>query len=187
MITQVRGTISVHGRTFQLLVSADEIMGHVKRIAGEIKAEYADKQPVLIGILNGSFMFLADLVREMDIPCETTFVKLRSYNGMNSTGKIQEDIGIMTELEGRHVIVVEDIVDSGLTVAELTSAVKARKPASLKLATLVHKPGANKHGVIPDYTGFETGDDFIIGYGMDYDQLGRNLRDIYIEKKNNDA
>ncbi len=181
MITPVKETISVHGRTFRVHVSAGQIMEHVRRIAGEIRSDHQGSVPVLVGILNGSFMFLADLVRELDIECEMTFVKLRSYDGMNSSGKISEDIGIQTDLEGRHVIIIEDIVDSGLTVAELASAIKARDPASIKLAALVHKPEANKHGMIPDYTGFETGDGFIIGYGMDFDQLGRNLRDIYIE------
>lgn len=183
MITPVRENISVHGKTFRMLVSADEIRSHVRRIADQICSDHAGSAPVLIGILNGSFMFLADLVRAMDIDCETTFVKLRSYDGMNSSGKIYEDIGIQASLEGRHVVVVEDIVDSGLTVAELVSAIRARNPASIKLATLVHKPGANRHGVVPDYTGFEAGDGFIIGYGMDYDQLGRNLPDIYIQNE----
>jgi len=166
-----------------ILLTRQEIEATVKRLAAEINQDYAGKQPLLIGILKGSFMFMADLIRLLDFPLEVEFVKLSSYGaGKESSGRVRVVQGLRTQVRGRHVLVIEDIVDTGLTVAYLLDYLKKRKPASLKLCALTDKPSRRKVPVTIDYPGFTVPDKFIVGYGLDWDEKYRNLPDIcYIE------
>jgi hypoxanthine phosphoribosyltransferase len=179
MLTATTGSIRVHNKEFVVHIDSTEIQQRVAELGRQINVDYQGKTPVIIGVLNGAFIFMADLLKQITTACETTFIKVSSYDGMVSTGKIKQIIGITHELKDRHVILVEDIVDSGNTVNRLTDELKKHHPASIKLATLIFKPTALKHDVAPDYVGFETGPEFLVGYGMDYDGLGRNLQDIY--------
>jgi len=167
----------------KILLTRQEIEATVKRLAAEINQDYAGKQPLLIGILKGSFMFMADLIRLLDFPLEVEFVKLSSYGaGKESSGRVRVVQGLRTQVRGRHVLVIEDIVDTGLTVAYLLDYLKKRKPASLKLCALTDKPSRRKVPVTIDYPGFTVPDKFIVGYGLDWDEKYRNLPDIcYIE------
>lgn len=167
----------------KILLTRQEIEATVKRLAAEINQDYAGKQPLLIGILKGSFMFMADLIRLLVFPLEVEFVKLSSYGaGKESSGRVRVVQGLRTQVRGRHVLVIEDIVDTGLTVAYLLEYLKKRKPASLRLCTLTDKPSRRKVPVTIDYQGFTVPDKFIVGYGLDWDEKYRNLPDIcYLE------
>ena len=167
----------------KVLLTRQEIEATVKRLAAEIKQDYADKQPLLIGILKGSFMFMADLIRQLDFPLEVEFVKLSSYGaGKESSGRVRVVQGLRAKVRGRHVLVIEDIVDTGLTIGYLLDYLKKRKPASLKLCALTDKPSRRKVPVSIDYQGFTVPDKFIFGYGIDWDEKYRYLPDIcYIE------
>ncbi|WP_017260091.1 hypoxanthine phosphoribosyltransferase [Pedobacter arcticus] len=173
--------ITIKDKNFETLIEYCMIEKRTRLIGLEISIAYEQSVPVFLGVLNGSFMFMADLLKEISIPCETTFVKLASYHGdLQSSGTITEELGIAMDLQNRDVIIVEDIVDSGTTLAYLLKKVKALKPASVKIATLLQKPDALAVdlGEI-DYVGFEISNEFVVGYGLDYDGLGRNLKDIY--------
>ena len=162
-----------------VLVTQKEIKQAVARLAAEIKRDYRAKCPLLICILKGSFVFLADLIRELDIPLEVDFVKLSSYGSSKETsGKVRMVQGLNTPIKGRHVIVIEDIVDTGLTVSLLLDYLKKRRPASLKLCALADKPSRRKVPVTIDYLGFTVPDKFIVGYGIDWDEKFRYLADI---------
>jgi len=163
------------------LLTRAEIDSAVKRLASEITADYRDKTPLLIGILKGSFMFLADLVRQLDFALEVEFVRLSSYgSGRQTTGKVRMVQGLRSAVRGRHVLVVEDIVDTGITVAFLMDYLKKKKAASLRLCALTDKPSRRRVPVDIDYTGFEVPDKFLVGYGLDCDEKYRNLPDICI-------
>ncbi len=173
--------IKLHDREFRVMISAEKIEEAISNIAEKINRDYADVEcPILLGVLNGSFVFLADLARKLDFTCEVSFVKLASYEGCSSTGKVQELIGLNNSIEGRNVIVVEDIVDSGRSIAYTLQTLRAKKAASVKVATLFFKPNAYKESETIDYIALEIGNEFIVGYGLDYDQLGRELKDIYV-------
>jgi len=165
------------------LIKSGEIDDAVQRLASEIKRDYREKNPLIIGILKGSFVFMADLVRRLDMPLEVDFVRLSSYgSGTESSGKISITGRLNLPLEGRHIIVVEDIIDTGLTTAYFLRYVKRRKPASAALCALTEKPSRRRVDVKIDYLGFTVPDKFIVGYGIDLDQKYRNLPDIcYIE------
>jgi hypoxanthine phosphoribosyltransferase len=165
------------------LINSKEIDSAVQRLASEIMRDYRRKNPLLIGILKGSFVFMADLVRRLDMPLELDFVRLSSYgSGTESSGKIRISGRLNLPVEGRHVIVVEDIIDTGLTTAYFLCYVKRRKPASAALCALTEKPTRRKVDVKIDYLGFTVPDKFIVGYGIDLNQKYRNLPDIcYIE------
>ena len=171
--------IQVHDKRFKPYLSADEIDRAVKRVASEINRDYEGKHPLFIAILNGSFMFASDLFKELTIDAELCFIKLASYKGMKSTGHIVTAIGLDTELFGREVIIIEDIVDTGKTLSEFLPQLYHQQPASLKIAALLHKPEASRYPINIDYLGFSVPDKFLLGYGLDYDGLGRNLREIY--------
>ncbi|MFA5399889.1 MAG: hypoxanthine phosphoribosyltransferase [Dehalococcoidia bacterium] len=165
------------------LITSAEINSAVQRLASEITNDYRHKNPLLIGILKGSFVFMADLVRRLDMPLEVDFVRLSSYGGgTESSGRIRV-LGKMSEpVEGRHVIVVEDIIDTGLTTSYFLRYIRGRKPASVALCALTEKPARRKVKVKIDYLGFTVPDKFIVGYGIDYNERYRNLPDIcYIE------
>lgn len=173
--------IKLHDREFRVMIPAAKIEAAVARVAAKINADYnADDRPILLGVLNGSFIFLADLARKIEFPCEVSFVKLASYDGLSSTGSVKELIGLNNSLDGRHVIVVEDIVDSGRSIAYILETLRAKNTASVRVATLFMKPDAYKEKEAIDYVAMEIGNEFIVGYGLDYDQLGRELKDIYV-------
>ena len=166
-------------RTFEISLSEERIRARVRELAAQISTEMEGKNPLFLAVLNGSFVFAADLMREMTIPCEISFVKLASYQGTTSTGKIHEVIGINEDLAGRHVIILEDIVESGLTINRMIETLGTRNPASVKVCTLLFKPEKLTCGITLDYVAFRIPNDFIIGYGLDLDQQARGLKDIY--------
>ena len=180
------GSIKINDKRFRVSISEAEIKRRIKEVAGQISKELEGKNPLFLGVLNGSFIFAADLMREMTIPCEISFVKLASYQGITSTGKVTEVIGINENLSGRTVVIVEDIVESGNTMKRMIEQLGTRNPESVRICTLFFKPDKLKEDLNLDYVAFRIPDDFIVGYGLDYDQAGRGLRDVYsiIEDKN---
>lgn len=171
--------IRVHDKTFTPYLTTAALDTAIKRVASEINRDYAGKRPLFIAILNGSFMFASDLFKELTIDAELSFIKLASYKGMKSSGHIVTAIGLDIELFGRDVIIVEDIVDTGKTLSEFLPQLHHQQPASLKIAALLHKPEATRHPIEIDYLGFSVPNVFLLGYGLDYDGLGRNLKEIY--------
>ncbi len=176
--------IKANDLVFETFISAQQISERIKILGKQIESRNQDKKPLFIGVLNGAFMFTADLVRACDLECEIAFVRLSSYQGTQSMGKIETVYGLEMSIEGRHIIVVEDIVDSGRTLNYFLDFLKKQNPLSVELASLLLKPDALKFSVKIDYLGFEIADKFVIGYGLDYDGLGRNLEDIYQLKEN---
>lgn len=172
-------TIKVHDKSFQIYLSEAAIQERVKNIAETINADYQGKRPLFIAILNGSFMFASDLFKHLTIDTEISFIKLASYKGTKSTGNVITSIGLDVELYGKHVVIIEDIVDTGKTLYNFLPKLKDHQPASLKIAVLLHKPEATKFPLTLDYVGFVIPDKFVIGYGLDYDGIGRNFREIY--------
>ena len=166
---------------FELLIKQDVIEKRVKELAARITAEYNGRTPVLVGILNGSFIFTADLIKEIDIPLEVTFTKLASYyGGTSTTRKIRDDFDLTIDIKGRDIILVEDIVDTGNTIHYLIDKLKVREPASISVCTLLLKPKALESTVDElKYIGFEIKNEFVVGYGLDYKELGRNLKGIF--------
>ena len=171
--------ITIKDKTFKVSMSEAQIKARVQELAQEISRDMEGKNPLLLGVLNGAFIFAADLMREMTIPCEISFVKLASYQGTTSTGTIHEVLGINEDLSGRHVIIVEDIVESGLTIKRMVEQLGTRGPASVSICTLFFKPERLKEDLHLDYVAFRIPNDFILGYGLDYDQQGRGLKDLY--------
>lgn len=171
--------IKIHDKEFEVSISREEILKEVKRVADEINRDYAGKRPILLGVLNGCFMFAADLMRHLTIECEISFVKLSSYQGTTTTGVIREVLGLTESIAGRDVIVVEDIVDTGYTMQRMIESLGTREPASVQIASLFLKPARLKVPVDVKYSAFTIPDRFIVGYGLDYDGLGRNLPDVY--------
>ena len=172
-------SVKINDRSFRVSITETEIKNRIKSLAAEISADMEGKNPLFLAVLNGSFIFAADMMREMTIPCEISFVKLASYQGTTSTGKIQEVIGINENLTGRTVIIVEDIVESGQTMKRMIESLGTRNPASVQICTLFFKPDKLKEDLTLDYVAFRIPDDFIVGYGLDYDQAGRGLKDVY--------
>src|SRR4051812_22948765 len=173
------GDIRVHDKQFEPYISASTIAGRIKEIAGELNRDYSDKKPLFIAILNGSFMFAADLYKELHIDAEVCFIKLASYKGTKSTGHVITAIGLDMDLFGRDVVIVEDIVDTGKTLSEFLPQLHHQQPASLKIVALLHKPEATVFPITIDYLGFSIPNKFVVGYGLDYDGLGRNIPEIY--------
>ena len=171
--------VKVLDKTFEVSIPEAEIKERVKAVAQQLSRDMEGKNPLLLAVLNGSFIFAADLMREMTSPCEISFVKLPSYQGTTSTGKIHEVIGINEDLTGRHVVIVEDIVDTGLTMKRMVESLGTRKPASVHICALLVKPDKLQVDLDIEYTAMKIPNDFIVGYGLDYNQHGRELRDIY--------
>ena len=171
--------VTIKDKTFKTFIPEAEIKQRVKAVAEKINRDMADKNPLLLAVLNGSFMFAADLMRDITIPCEISFVKLASYQGTTSTGEIKEVIGLNEDIAGRTVIIVEDIVDTGATMKRMIETLGTRNPESIHICTLLLKPDKLRVPLDIAYTAIEIPNDFILGYGLDYDQQGRNLRDIY--------
>ena len=165
--------------TFTTVITGAEIKERVKAVAQQISKDMEGKTPLFLGVLNGSFIFAADLMREMTIPCEVSFVKLACDQGTTSTGKIHEVLGINENLSGRTVIIVEDIVESGQTMKRMIESLGTRNPSSVHICTLFFKPDKLQEELTLDYVAFRIPDDFIVGYGLDYDHQGRELKDVY--------
>lgn len=172
-------TVKIKDKSFRVSIPESEILERVKAVAEKINKDMAGRNPLLLAVLNGSFVFAADLMRMLTIPCEISFVKLASYQGTTSTGKVKEVIGISEDLAGRTVIIVEDIVETGLTIKRMIESLGTRNPESIHICTLLLKPACLKVPLNIEYAAMEIPNDFILGYGLDYDQQGRNLRDIY--------
>ncbi len=171
--------IEVNKKKFTPFITAQQINEQINILAAELNRDYEGKRPLFIAILNGSFMFAADLFKAVTIEAEICFIKLASYKGTTSTGNVITSIGLDEPLNGRHVIIIEDIVDTGKTLSEFLPQLFNQQPASLKIATLLHKPDALVYPVKFDYLGFNVPNKFLLGYGLDFDGLGRNLKEIY--------
>jgi len=171
--------IHLHNKTFEPFISSDEIDFAIANMAKQMDDDFFEEVPVFIGILNGSFMVMSDLMKHYRGMCEVSFAKMASYEGTQSTNKVKQLIGVNENLEGRTVVIVEDIVDTGNTIEELKSIFKEKKVKHLKIATLFFKPEAYKKDIKIDYVGIRIPNKFIVGFGLDYDGLGRNLPDVY--------
>jgi len=171
--------IKLHDKTFNTYLSEEEIQQKVKGIADQLNLDYKDKRPLFVAILNGSFMFAADLFKYLTIDAEISFIKLASYKGMKSSGNVITAIGLEMDLYGREVVIVEDIVDTGKTLHQFLPKLDHQQPKSLKIAALLHKPEATQFQLKIDYLGFSIPNKFVVGYGLDFDGLGRNYKEIY--------
>ena len=173
--------INLPDRKSRVMIPAAKIDEAVTAVAQRINADYADKDtPLFVGVLNGSFMFMSDLIKKIEFNSELSFVKLASYEGTQTTGDVKCLIGLNQSLEGRHVIIVEDIVDTGESIERMVRDLEKLHPASIAVCTLFFKPGSYRKQIPIDYRAMEIGNEFIVGYGLDYNQLGRNLKDIYV-------
>lgn len=177
--TKVMDKVQVKDKTFRIFIESASIQKRVSEISAQIDAEYQGRKPLFIVVLNGAFMFAADLFKNLKIECEVTFVKLSSYSGTKSTEVVKELIGLNENISGRDVIIVEDIIDTGITMENMMEKFKQSNPSSLKICTMLFKPNAFRKNYKIDYIGMEIPNDFIIGYGLDYDGFARNLPDIY--------
>lgn len=171
--------LQIHDKTFEIYLRNEEIQEKIDAMAAVLNTEYAGKDVVFIAVLNGAFMFASDLMKRITLPCEITFVKVSSYQGMNSTGRVDEVIGLTTSIKDRHVVLLEDIVDTGITMNKLFTLLSVEHPASIKIATLLYKPEAFRGKHAPDFTGFSIPNFFVVGYGLDYNEHGRNTEHIY--------
>lgn len=178
---RLRGSVTFHGEKFRRYLEAKTIQERVAEMGRQISRDYSDTTPILVSVLNGAFMFTADLMRAIDISCEIDFIKLSSYGAAKvSSGEVHELKSVDANLEGRDVLIVEDIVDTGLSMEFMKDRLWEHSPASLRVATLLHKPESTEPDLTLNYVGFRIPDLFVIGYGLDYGQLARNLSDIYI-------
>lgn len=172
--------INILDKTFVPFISRETIEKRIAELAAGINADYAESCPVFIIVLNGAFLFASELVKNVSLACEINFIRLSSYSQTTSTGSVREIIGMDASIAGRDVIIIEDIVDTGLTMSQLITKVKSMSPKSVEIATLLHKPQALKTPVDMRYVGFEIENKFVVGYGLDYDGIGRNLDAIYV-------
>ena len=172
-------TVKIKDKTFKTSIPEAVILEKIKVVADSLNKDMEGKNPLFLAVLNGSFIFAADLMRMITIPCEISFVKLASYQGTTSTGKVTEVIGINENLSGRNIVIVEDIIDTGLTMKRMIETLGTRNPASIHICSLLVKPEKLQVDLNIEYAAMEIPNDFIVGYGLDYDQEGRNLRDIY--------
>jgi hypoxanthine phosphoribosyltransferase len=175
--------INILDKQFTICISHQQIEKRVKELAIELNDLFRDRKPVFLSVLNGSFIFASDLMKELNMACEISFIKLSSYTGTSSSGKVSELIGLETNLQNRDVVIIEDIVDTGRTIAMLYQLLNQKKVRSTTLVTMLFKRAALIENITPDYIGFEVEDKFLVGYGLDYNQYGRNLKDIYVENK----
>ncbi|GHS84774.1 hypoxanthine phosphoribosyltransferase [Bacteroidia bacterium] len=172
-------TIQIKNLTFKPYITKETLQTTVKTIAERINADYRDQEVLFIGMLNGAFIFAADLLKHINLTCKISFVKMASYEGTTSTGEIKEIIGLNESVKGKHVIVVEDIVDTGLTIQTMYHTLQAQQPLSLEICTLILKPEKYDNSVPLKYVGHSISNEFIVGYGLDYDGYGRNIASIY--------
>lgn len=172
--------VTLKDKTFVPYISSDKISGSVYQMAQKINSDLVNDMPLFLVVLNGSFMFAADLLKEVKIPCEISFIKLASYHGTSSTGTVTEMIGLTEEIKGRTVVIIEDIVDTGITLDKLVSLLNKKEVRQIKVATFLLKPDAYKKDIKIDYVGIEIPNDFVVGYGLDYDGLGRNMKEVFV-------
>lgn len=172
-------TIKVRDKEFSIFMTEDEIKAQVRKMAEQMNRDFAGKKPLFIAVLSGSFIFAADLMRYINIPCEIEFVRVSSYEGTSTTGQVKQLLGLKEDITDRYVVIVEDIIDSGLTMKELLQILKDKGAAEIKIASLLVKPDNLRVELDIPYKCFEIPNDFILGYGLDYDGEGRNLKDIY--------
>lgn len=172
-------TVQVKDKQFALYISEEKLLTRVKELADQMNADLAGKNPLFLVVLNGSFVFAADLLRDITIPCEITFVRVASYEGVSSTGEVKQLLGLTQNIEGRTVVIVEDIIDTGFTMKELLRMLEEKHPAEIHISSLLVKPGNLQVDLNIPYRCFDIENDFIVGYGLDYDHEGRNLRHIY--------
>ncbi len=173
------GIITIKDKQFKLSIPEKEIQKAVEKVGMAMNKELADKDPLFICVLNGAFMFAGDLMKIVDIPCEITFIKLSSYEGLYTSGTVKEIIGLNESVVGRNVVVVEDIVDTGITMEKIITSLEAKGAANIKVATFLQKPEALQRDIKVDYVAMKIPNEFIVGYGLDYDGYGRNLKEIY--------
>ncbi|MCK9205611.1 MAG: hypoxanthine phosphoribosyltransferase [Salinivirgaceae bacterium] len=171
--------VQVLDKRFKVSIPSEEIQQSIQRLAQQINSDLKGKEVIFIGILNGCFMFAGDLFKHIDLECQITFLKLASYQGTSSSGNVKRLIGINENIEGKTVVIIEDIIDTGNTLDSIIKQLKGYEPAEIKVATLLYKPDAYEKTIPIDYMAFKIPNDFIIGYGLDYDGFGRNLKDIY--------
>ena len=172
--------IQIHKKDFEILLENEIISKRTRLLGIQLNVDYESRCPIFIGVLNGCFLFMADLLKEVELDCEVAFIRVASYQGTTSTGNIKETFGLPQDLAGRDVIIVEDIVDTGLTLQYLLENVHAQNPSSVAVCSLLYKPAALLSPIKElTYIGFEIPNEFVVGYGLDYDGLGRNLKDIY--------
>lgn len=173
-------TVKILDRTFRIYLREEDIQSRIREVAAQIDRDLEGKDPLLVCVLNGSFMFAADLIREISTPAEISFIKIASYEGTSSSGTVSNLIGLNESLEGRTVVIVEDIIDSGLSMTHLLAEIKKLNPADIRICSLLVKPGNLQVELDIPYCCFRIPNDFIVGYGLDYDRYGRGLRDIYV-------
>lgn len=171
--------IQILDKKFEIFISRQEIDAKIKELGTAINEQFKDKDVVFVSVLSGSFMFSSDLLKTIDLSCEISFVKMKSYQGTTSTGQVDELIGLDRNLEGKQVIILEDIVDTGLTIDKIMRLMEQQSPASVTVCTLLYKPDAFQGNHKPDLVGFTIPNAFVVGYGLDYDEKGRNLDAIY--------
>ena len=181
--TEMAKTIQVHDKKFKKIISSEKIQKANNIIAKKLNKDYKNKKPIFISVLNGSFLFTSDLIKKVNIECEISFIKISSYSGTQSTGNMNTLIGLNETLKGRNVVVLDEMVDSGNTIEKVITELKKRNPKTIKIATLFFKPDAYKKKIKLDYVGIKVPNDFLVGYGLDYDGLGRNYQDIYVLDK----
>lgn len=169
----------VKDRDFKPYIAAEAIQSAITQVAEKIRSDLHDKDPIFLVVLNGAFVFASDLMRQLDFPCRLSFIRLASYQGTQSSGEVLDLIGLNEELRGEHIVIVEDIIDTGHTLYHLQEVLKNHQAASVRIATLLFKPQAFVHQYPVDYVAIEIPPEFIVGYGLDYDGYGRNLPDIY--------
>ncbi len=172
--------VTLKDKTFRVHIPASDINKAVGEVAHRINLELKDKKPLFLAVLNGSFMFASDLLKKVSIDCEISFVKVSSYHGTSTTGSVKSLIGLNEDIKGRTIVIIEDIVDTGLTMEKVLKELEVMEPAEVKICTLLYKPEAFRKKFDLDYVAIVVPNDFLVGYGLDYDGLGRNLPDIYV-------
>lgn len=171
--------IAIEDKSFEVFIQEEELLKEISSLAEMINTDYRDKEVIFIAILNGAFMFASDLMKNITLKCEISFVKVSSYKGTVTTGRVDELIGLSTQIKNKHVIILEDIVDTGITIDKIKTLMNVEKPASIKVCTLLFKPDAFLGKIEPEMVGFSIPNKFVVGYGLDYNEKGRNLREIY--------
>jgi hypoxanthine phosphoribosyltransferase len=171
--------IQIHDKHFEVYLTQNQIEEVVQSLAKTINNSYHGKEVIFVGVLNGAFMFASDLLKNIDLVCEVSFVKMASYQGTQSTGRVDQLIGLVNSIAGKHVVILEDIVDTGLTLEKLRILLSDDEPASIAIVSLLFKPNAFQGKLKPEFVGLEIPNDFVVGYGLDYNERGRNLKEIY--------
>ena len=172
-------TIQIKDKKFELFIPEEDVLGSIDRIADQLNEEYKDKSPVFVCILTGAFMFATEVIKRFKWDCEVTFMRLKSYEGTESTGEVKILQGFVEKIEDRNIIILEDIIETGKTMTILLKSIEEQKPETVRIASLFFKPNALQNEIRPDYVAHEIGNDFIVGFGLDYDGYGRNLRQVY--------